>query len=140
MLVGAHGQPVRRGEALLAWYGEHRRDLPWRRTSDPYRILVSEVMLQQTQVARVAPRYEVFLCRFPTPSDLASSSLTEVLDLWTKTDTTVVFVTHSIPEAVFLSTRVVVRHGLSGVVPPGFGSLFGRLVASRGVSGGSYIN
>ena len=44
-------------EALLAWYGENARDLPWRRTHDPYAILVSEVMLQQTQVVRVVPRY-----------------------------------------------------------------------------------
>ena len=50
-------------EALLAWYDAVRRDLPWRRTSDPYAILVSEVMLQQTQVARVVPRYEALAIR-----------------------------------------------------------------------------
>ncbi|MDX1691948.1 MAG: A/G-specific adenine glycosylase, partial [Acidimicrobiia bacterium] len=59
-----------RVDALLAWYRAGHRDLPWRRTADPYRILVSEVMLQQTQAARVAPRYERFLERFPTAADL----------------------------------------------------------------------
>ena len=53
-------------DALLDWYGAVRRDLPWRRTTDPYAILVSEVMLQQTQVARVVPRYEAWLERWPT--------------------------------------------------------------------------
>ncbi|MBI4242371.1 MAG: A/G-specific adenine glycosylase, partial [Candidatus Rokubacteria bacterium] len=51
---------------LLAWYQRHRRDLPWRRTRDPYRILVSEIMLQQTQVERVIPKYHEFLARYPT--------------------------------------------------------------------------
>ena len=52
-------------DAILAWYAAVRRDLPWRRTTDPYRILVSEVMLQQTQVVRVVPYYEAWLERFP---------------------------------------------------------------------------
>jgi len=54
-------------EQLLAWFQEHGRDLPWRRTRDPYAILVSEVMLQQTQVDRVLPRYLRWLERWPTP-------------------------------------------------------------------------
>ena len=53
-------------DALLAWGERHRRDLPWRRTRDPWAVLVSELMLQQTQVARVVPRYHRFLDRFPT--------------------------------------------------------------------------
>jgi A/G-specific adenine glycosylase len=69
-------------EAILAWYGERRRDLPWRRTRDPYRILVSEVMLQQTQVARVVPYYETFLARFPDEAALASAPAADVLRLW----------------------------------------------------------
>jgi A/G-specific adenine glycosylase len=73
---------VSRGEALLAWYGAHRRDLPWRRTSDPYRILVSEVMLQQTQVGRVVTAYEAFLDRFPTAPSLADAPLDEILQVW----------------------------------------------------------
>lgn len=51
---------------LLKWYDEFGRDLPWRRTSDPYRILVSEIMLQQTQVDRVIPKYHEFLEKYPT--------------------------------------------------------------------------
>jgi A/G-specific adenine glycosylase len=68
--------------ALLAWYAEHARDLPWRRTRDPYAILVSEVMLQQTQVARVVPRYEAWLERWPTVEALADASAAEVIREW----------------------------------------------------------
>ena len=61
-------------ELLLAWYAEHGRDLPWRRTRDPYAILVREVMLQQTQVERVVPRYVEWLERWPTVEALAGGS------------------------------------------------------------------
>ncbi|MFQ5612294.1 MAG: A/G-specific adenine glycosylase [Anaerolineae bacterium] len=67
---------------LLDWYAQHRRDLPWRETSDPYRVWVSEVMLQQTQVTTVIPYYRRFLARFPSLADLAAASLDEVLKLW----------------------------------------------------------
>jgi A/G-specific adenine glycosylase len=67
---------------LVDWYRREARDLPWRRTRDPYRILVSEVMLQQTQVERVIPYYEVFLARFPTVEALASAALAEVIAVW----------------------------------------------------------
>jgi A/G-specific adenine glycosylase len=70
------------GDAILAWYAAVRRDLPWRRTSDPYRILVSEVMLQQTQVARVVPYYEAWLERFPSERALAGAPAADVLRLW----------------------------------------------------------
>ncbi|HKG04247.1 MAG TPA: A/G-specific adenine glycosylase [Conexibacter sp.] len=69
-------------EAILRWYFAVRRDLPWRRTTDPYRILVSEVMLQQTQVVRVVPYYEVWLERFPTEAALAAAPAADVLRLW----------------------------------------------------------
>jgi A/G-specific adenine glycosylase len=69
-------------ERLLRWYEREKRDLPWRRTRDPYAILVSEVMLQQTQVARVVPRYEAWLRRWPTVEALAAASLEEVLREW----------------------------------------------------------
>ncbi len=69
-------------DAILAWYRAVRRDLPWRRTTDPYRILVSEVMLQQTQVARVVPYYEAWLERFPSAAVLASAPAADVLRLW----------------------------------------------------------
>lgn len=67
---------------LLKWYREHGRDLPWRRTSDPYKILVSEVMLQQTQVDRVIPKYHEFLERYPTFQDLADAPVEEVRETW----------------------------------------------------------
>lgn len=67
---------------LLQWYRKHKRDLPWRRTTDPYAIWVSEVMLQQTQVTTVLPYYERFLTRFPTVSALAQAGEEEVLALW----------------------------------------------------------
>jgi A/G-specific adenine glycosylase len=67
---------------LLAWFGEHGRDLPWRRTRDPYAILVSEVMLQQTQVERVVPRYLRWLERWPTPAALAAAPAAEVIREW----------------------------------------------------------
>jgi A/G-specific adenine glycosylase len=67
---------------LLAWYRSHGRDLPWRRTRDPYAILVSEVMLQQTQVARVIPRYVDWLQRWPTTEALAGASSGEVIRSW----------------------------------------------------------
>ena len=68
--------------ALLAWFSEHGRDLPWRRTRDPYAILVSEVMLQQTQVDRVIPRWEAWLERWPTPAALAAASTADVIREW----------------------------------------------------------
>lgn len=68
--------------ALLSWFDEHGRDLPWRRTRDPYAILVSEVMLQQTQVDRVVPRYRAWLVRWPTANALAAASLAEVIQAW----------------------------------------------------------
>ena len=68
--------------ALLRWYDRERRDLPWRRTTDPYAILVSEVMLQQTQVVRVVPRYLEWLERWPDAASLAAASRGEVLAAW----------------------------------------------------------
>jgi A/G-specific adenine glycosylase len=69
-------------EALLTWFGQNGRDLPWRQTGDPYAILVSEVMLQQTQVARVVPRYEKWLARWPTVEALAATSPADVIRAW----------------------------------------------------------
>ena len=67
---------------LLAWFREMGRDLPWRRTRDPYAILVSEVMAQQTQVERVVPRWQRWLERWPTVETLAASSAGEVIAEW----------------------------------------------------------
>ncbi len=70
------------GPALLDWYRRRRRDLPWRRRSDPYAILVSELMLQQTRVETVLRYYEPFLERFPQVEDLAAAEVEEVLAEW----------------------------------------------------------
>jgi len=67
---------------LLAWYAAEHRDFPWRRTTDPYAVLVSEVMLQQTQASRVADRYPAFLARFPTAQALAAANESSVLEAW----------------------------------------------------------
>ena len=77
---GKNSAPFRR--ALLGWFRRHRRDLPWRRTSDPYRIWVSEIMLQQTRAAAVIPYYERFLKRFPSVAALARASEAAVLECW----------------------------------------------------------
>ena len=67
---------------LLEWGAEHRRDLPWRRTRDPWRVLVSEVMLQQTQVERVVPHYERFVAAFASAAECAAARPAEVVRLW----------------------------------------------------------
>src|ERR687895_2637554 len=69
-------------EALLAWFEDNGRDLPWRRTRDPWRVLVSEVMLQQIQVKRAVPFYERFLTRFPTVEALARAPLSDAIRVW----------------------------------------------------------
>lgn len=73
---------VRIVRGLVRWYRRHRRDLPWRKTRDPYRIWISEVLLQQTQVDTVLPYYKRFLDRFPTVNDLAAAPLSAVLKAW----------------------------------------------------------
>jgi A/G-specific adenine glycosylase len=75
--------PIRSFRArLLRWYRRHGRDLPWRRTRDPYRVLVSEFMLQQTQVSRVELYYDRFLERYPTIQLLARAPAAEVREVW----------------------------------------------------------
>jgi A/G-specific adenine glycosylase len=69
-------------ERLLAWYGRSGRKLPWRETREPYRIWLSEIMLQQTTVAAVIPYFEAFLCRFPDLKTLASAPVEEVIEQW----------------------------------------------------------
>jgi A/G-specific adenine glycosylase len=69
-------------ETLLTWYAEHGRDLPWRKTDNPYHILVSEIMLQQTQVDRVVPKYHEFLEKYPDVETLAEASTDEVKETW----------------------------------------------------------
>ena len=78
--VNPAAAPLRR--RLLGWYRRHRRDLPWRRTTDPYRIWVSEVMLQQTQVATAVPFYQTFLERFPDVATLGRAPVAAVIEAW----------------------------------------------------------
>lgn len=81
--TGAAAAPSRRlSGLLLGWSASTRRDLPWRRTRDPWAVLVSELMLQQTQVARVAPRYEAFLADFPTPATAAAAPVGALVEAW----------------------------------------------------------
>ncbi len=80
MLTGRELASFRKN--LLAWFRRSQRDLPWRRTKDPYRIWISEIMLQQTRVAAVIPYYERFLERFPNVRALAEAPPEEVLRLW----------------------------------------------------------
>jgi len=74
--------PPRLRASILRWYDRHKRDLPWRRTRDPYAIWVSEIMLQQTRVEAVIPHYERFLARFPTIPALAAAREADVLAAW----------------------------------------------------------
>ena len=69
-------------EPLLEWSTKHLRDLPWRRTRDPWHVLVSEVMLQQTQVSRVEPKWHEFIARFPTPASCAAASAGDIIAMW----------------------------------------------------------
>jgi A/G-specific adenine glycosylase len=74
--------PAEMSSRLLAWYSRCGRDLPWRKTQDPYRIWLSEIMLQQTGVSTVIPYYERFLAHFPTVLDLAAAPVDRVIELW----------------------------------------------------------
>lgn len=67
---------------VWSFYANNKRSFPWRKTTNPYRILVSEIMLQQTQTYRVVPKYEAFMKKFPTPAALARASLADVLSMW----------------------------------------------------------
>lgn len=83
LFVGSMADSLRQsGRRLLAWYRRNGRDLPWRRTKDPYRIWVSEIMLQQTRVEAVIPYYGRFLDRFPDAATLAAATESEVLERW----------------------------------------------------------
>ena len=83
-IVIVKSEPERREfrRRLLAWFDEHARDLPWRRTSDPYAIWVSEIMLQQTRVAAVLDHYDLFMRRYPTVAALAAAAEDDVLAIW----------------------------------------------------------
>ena len=82
LLIPAPPERRRFRARLLTWYRRHGRDLPWRRTDDPYHILVSEIMLQQTQVDRVMPKYEEWLQKYPTLHALAAAPEQDVTETW----------------------------------------------------------
>jgi A/G-specific adenine glycosylase len=81
-LVASERAVQRIRQRLLAWFAHEQRDLPWRRTREPWAVLVSEVMLQQTQASRVADRFPPFLARFPTPQTMAATPEADVLAAW----------------------------------------------------------
>lgn len=128
----ARGLTADRQAAVLGWWASRPRDLPWRRTRDPWAVLVCEVMAQQTQVARVAERWPVFLERFPTAAACAAAPVADVLRLWSGLGYN--------RRAVALhrcAAEVVERHG--GVLPadldallalPGVGPYTARAVAA----------
>ena len=99
---------------MLAWGEEVRRELPWRRTRDPWAILVSETMLQQTQVARVIPRFERFMERFPTPEACADVQAGEVVRWWS---------------GLGYNSRAVRLHAAAHVVARGLGGRFPSTLA-----------
>ena len=70
------------GQKLISWYLQNKRELPWRNTKDPYKIWLSEVILQQTRVAQGLPYYESFVEKFPTVFDLAKADEQQVLKTW----------------------------------------------------------
>ena len=74
--------PAQWARRVIDWFDRNQRDLPWRHRPDPYRIWLSEVMLQQTQVQTVLPYYEKFLAAYPSVQELAAADEAEVLDLW----------------------------------------------------------
>jgi len=116
-------------DALLEWYAREHRDLPWRHTSDPYAILVSEVMLQQTQVARVVPRFAAWLERWPSETALADAARADVLAAWVGLG----YNTRAV--RLHEACRVVVRDGWPGTAAglralPGVGPYTAAAVAS----------
>jgi A/G-specific adenine glycosylase len=108
--------------ALLEWYAREGRDLPWRRTRDPYAVLVAEVMLQQTQVERVIPKWHAWLARFPTFQHLAAASRADAVRAW---------------QGLGYNLRAVRLHAIAQQVVEGYGGrLPGRveeLLALKGI-------
>jgi A/G-specific adenine glycosylase len=121
------------GRKLRAWYRVHARDLPWRRTRDPYHILVSELMLQQTQVSRVITKYAEFLDRFPTLEAVARSRPARVREAWSGLGY------YARARNLQRLARTIVRDGAPGAIPrepealrklPGIGAYTAGAVAS----------
>jgi A/G-specific adenine glycosylase len=114
---------------LLSWYLENKRDLPWRRSKDPYKIWISEVMLQQTTVAAVIPYFERFLNKFPTVQDLANAPEKEVIEAWAGLGY------YSRARNLHKAAKHIAEHGFPTKAAdllelPGFGPYTSRAVAS----------
>lgn len=114
---------------LLDWYRENKRDLPWRKNKDPYRIWISEVMLQQTTIAAVIPYYEKFLKRFPSVQKLAAAPESEVLEMWAGLGY------YSRARNLHKSSQIIAAQGFPQSFQellklPGFGPYTSRAVAS----------
>lgn len=114
---------------LLQWYRSHKRELPWRKNRDPYRIWISEVMLQQTTVAAVIPFYEKFMKRFPSVQSLAKSDEADVLEMWAGLGY------YSRARNILKSARIIAEKGFPKNAAellelPGFGPYTSRAVAS----------
>ncbi|RYZ69854.1 MAG: A/G-specific adenine glycosylase [Proteobacteria bacterium] len=114
---------------LLKWYQENKRDLPWRRSKDPYRIWISEVMLQQTTVAAVIPFYDRFLKKFPTVQDLANAPEPDVLEAWAGLGY------YSRARNLHKAAKLIAENGFPKTAAellklPGFGPYTSRAVAS----------
>jgi A/G-specific adenine glycosylase len=104
--------------AVLEWARDHGRDLPWRRTRDPWAVLVSELMLQQTQVPRVVPRFHAFLQRFPTVGSCAGAPVGEVVRLWHGLG-------HNRRAVLLHRAATVISHEHGGEVPGSIDALLG---------------
>jgi A/G-specific adenine glycosylase len=109
-------------QRVLDWYAQHARDLPWRQTRDPYAVLVSEIMLQQTQVERVIPKWHAWLRQFPTLADLARASRADAIRAW---------------QGLGYNLRAVRLHEIAGQVAAEFGGELPRslegLLSLKGV-------
>jgi A/G-specific adenine glycosylase len=115
------GKIARVQSALLEWYAREGRDLPWRRTRDPYAVLVAEVMLQQTQVERVIPKWHAWLARFPGFAELASASRADAVRAW---------------QGLGYNLRAVRLHGIAQQVVQDYGGrLPGRVEDLLGLKG-----
>lgn len=115
--------------SLVSWYLQNRRTLPWRQSRDPYRIWISEVMLQQTTVAAVVPYYEKMLTRFPTVHDLARATESEVFEMWAGLGY------YSRARNLHKAAQILSQHGFPQTAQelielPGFGPYTSRAVAS----------
>ena len=128
--------------SVYHYYERHGRSFPWRETTDPYRILVSEVMLQQTQAPRVSLKYDAFLCRFPDVATLAAAPLHDVLSAWQGLgyNRRALSLKQSAHQIVTLYGGIVPRDEISLVSLPGIGPATARAVRAFAFNAVSYTH